>query len=192
MLLIWPQVLSQPQSTWSRQCRAARCRDSAGSRKPCRPGQGCAWMEAGWELPDNCYLLLAWLGKAGTVWMKKGPLLCSWECTSLFLWSFLSPAKFSIWWHTEAGGYFFLRTTRWCYFILILKSNSIQHKSVKCNVELLYWSGDQLFLITCCFVSFSVLHRHSVFCSAFWKCRLQHQFWAANKKVRYFIKSMVI
>lgn len=36
----------------------------------------------------------------------------------------------------QAGWYFFLRTTRWCYFILILKTNSIQYKSVKCNVEL--------------------------------------------------------
>lgn len=157
-----------------------------GPWSPADLDKGVHGWRQGWELPDNCYFLLSWLGKAKTVWMKKGPLLCFWECASLFLWSFLSPAKFSIWWHTQAGWYFLLRTTRWYFFILTLKSNNIQCKSVKCNVELLI---DQLFLVTCYFVL--VLHRHSIFCSAFWKRRFQHQFWAANKKVRYFIKSMV-
>lgn len=50
-------------------------------------------------------------------------------------WSFICPAKFSIWWHTQSGWYFFLKTTKWYYFILILKSNSIPYKSVKCDVE---------------------------------------------------------
>lgn len=178
------------------QCRAPRCRDNAGTRKPCRPGQRRAWMEAGMRAARQLLFSfgLAWLGKAKTIWMKKGPLLCSWECASLFLWSFLSPAKFSIWWHTQAGWYFFLRTTRWCYFILILKGSSIQYKSVKCNVELYCFIDleKSTVSVTYYFVSFSVLHRHSIFCSAFWKCRFQHQFWAANKKVRYFIKSMII
>lgn len=106
-----------------------------GPGSPADLDKGVHGWRQGWELPDNHYFLLAWQNKAKTVWMKQGPPLCSWECASLFLWSFLCPAKFSIWWHTQAGWYFFLRTTRWCYFILTLKSSSIQYTSVKCNVE---------------------------------------------------------
>lgn len=106
-----------------------------GPGSPADLDKGVHGWRQGWELPDNCYFLLARLGKAKTVWMKKGPLLCSWECASLFLWSFLSPAKFSIWWHTQAGWYFLLRTTRWYFFILTLKNNNIQCKSVKYSVE---------------------------------------------------------
>jgi len=163
-------------------------RDNRG--KTWRAGQRHAWMEAKQRCQTAVSPSVLAMYSKDSVWRRAH------RCAlrSLLLsstWSFLCTSFPSGDVHRQ-DGIFFLQITKLHYFIVIEKKITVPYISVwnsTLNNNVFSKQKDQL---TLDLVSFTVLYRYPVFCSAFWEFRLQHQFWAANKKVRSFIKSMVM